>query len=360
MQFTKYRSMPVEAVKEELLNRIAGLLPQFKIKQTTTDWKNYNSFTPDLIVEIELDGIQKTLLIEIKSIGEPKIVKNAIFQLRKFTSETPGVYPVFAAPYISERSRELCIEEGVGYMDLAGNVYLHFNSVLIDKTARDSIKIERGSNRSIFSTKATRVLRVLLENPQDEMKIKDLSQKCDMSPAGVYYVLNELESKGYIERTESKGARLIEPERLLTDWGKNWNVEKSRSVRYFSFARSAQEIIGQIRESADKFGLKYALTGMAGASMVSPFVRFNEVWLYLSEKELEKLVVEMDLRPVDTGANVVVFVPYDKGVFLGERNIKGTRVVSNVQLYIDLYSSPARGEEQAQRILETQLDFRGD
>ena len=105
--------------------------------------------------------------------------------------------------------------------------------------------------------------------------------------------------------------------------------------------------------------LLVSITGMAGASLVSPFVRFTEVWLYL-KGDSEKLVSELDLRPVSSGANVVIFVPYDKGVFMGERKIRGKRVVSDIQLFLDLYKFPARGQEQAERILDTEIKFDGE
>lgn len=355
MKFTKYRSLKESEIKEELLKHLSDLLPDFKIEEVATA-QTSKKMVPDLVLSAEVGKIRKTLLIEIKSIGEPKIAKEAIYHLNRLMDIFPDSYPVFSAPFIGERSREICIEEGIGYIDLTGNAYLKFNTVLVDRISKNSSRIERENARSIFSAKATRVIRKILEIPLVEWRIIDIANACDMSPAGVYYVLNQLENKGYIERTENRKVKVIEPRKLLLDWGINWTVDKSSSEKYFSFSRSVEELIELIAVNAGNLGYDYAFTGMAGASLVSPFVRFTDVWLYLSG-ESKKMVERLDLRPVSTGANVVIFMPYDKGVFMGEREINGKRVVSDVQLFLDLYKYPARGQEQAERILEAQLEF---
>ena len=70
----------------------------------------------------------------------------------------------------------------------------------------------------------------------------------------------------------------------------------------------------------------------------------------------------LNLQPVESGPNVELFVPYDKGVFYKQQAIPSSQhgdipVVSNVQLYMDLFSNPARGEEQAQHLRERKLGY---
>ena len=356
MRLTKYRSMREPEVIQELSRKLGEILPNLRMEETQFEVPIDSTTRADIIIEVSVGNIRKKLLVEVKSIGEPKLAKNAIFQLKRYVKKIPETYPVFAAPYVSERTRQICIQEGVGYLDLSGNAYLQFDSVLIDRVSKNSNKIERSSTRGIFSAKATRVIRALLEKPLENMRVTDIAYKCDMSPAGVYYVLNQLEDKGYIVRTEKKEIKVVEAKRLLLDWANNWKVEKNPAERYFSFARSVDELIDKINSSARELDYKYALTGMAGASLVSPFVRYNDVWLYLSG-DSEKLIKELDLRPVLTGANVVILKPYDKGVFMGEREIRGKNIVSDIQLFLDLYKNPARGEEQAKWILDKKIKF---
>ena len=54
---------------------------------------------------------------------------------------------------------------------------------------------------------------------------------------------------------------------------------------------------------------------------------------------------------MEKGGNVSMVLPYDKGVVYGVNQAGGVNVVSKVQLYIDLFNYPARGEEAAEIVL---------
>lgn len=56
-----------------------------------------------------------------------------------------------------------------------------------------------------------------------------------------------------------------------------------------------------------------------------------------------------------SGANVTLLEPYDAGVLQGLREIGGMNVVSDLQLYLDLRSYGARGEEAARAIFEQRI-----
>jgi hypothetical protein len=49
----------------------------------------------------------------------------------------------------------------------------------------------------------------------------------------------------------------------------------------------------------------------------------------------------------------MVVTPYDEGVFLNPRREQGRTLVCDPQLYVDLYTYPARGREQAEHLLST-------
>lgn len=93
---------------------------------------------------------------------------------------------------------------------------------------------------------------------------------------------------------------------------------------------------------------------------MAPFLRYNLVFLYVQDKT-DDIVKALDLKEVPSGANVVLLEPYDEGVFYGVQEFqrKGQfqnfKVVSDVQLYLDLKSYKERGEEAAEFILTQRL-----
>jgi len=71
------------------------------------------------------------LHIDVKGSGHPKQASQAIYGLKRAAERVlPGrkIYGVFAAPYISPESAKLCLEAGIGYLDLSGNCHLAFGT----------------------------------------------------------------------------------------------------------------------------------------------------------------------------------------------------------------------------------------
>jgi len=111
-----------------------------------------------------------------------------------------------------------------------------------------------------------------------------------------------------------------------------------------------------VKQAADRLGASYAFTIHAGASLIAPFVRFNDVHFYIAS-DPEPWVHELDLHTVEFGGNVHLLRPYDEGVFYRLRFPQGMAVVGNIQLYLDLYRYPARGREQAEFLREKEIGF---
>jgi hypothetical protein len=97
--------------------------------------------------------------------------------------------------------------------------------------------------------------------------------------------------------------------------------------------------------------MMYALTGFSGAARLAPAVRYQRAMVYIEETE-HNIASILDLKRVPSGANVSLLIPYDDGVFYRTREYEGIRIVSPVQLYLDLIGFRGRGEEAANAILE--------
>ncbi|MGI0081545.1 MAG: hypothetical protein ACRECH_18240, partial [Nitrososphaerales archaeon] len=60
----------------------------------------------------------------------------------------------------------------------------------------------------------------------------------------------------------------------------------------------------------------------------------------------------LNLNPIPKDGNVRFVIPYDTEVFYKTQTTRNIKVVSDVQMYVDLYNFPARGQEASGRILE--------
>jgi hypothetical protein len=214
--------------------------------------------------------------------------------------------------------------------------------------------------RNIFSTKASRITRALLVDPYEGWTVEDLSKKARVSLGFTHAVVTSLISQGHVYRDDVHKLEVADPVRLIQRWAAYYNyVSMNTFLNYHSFETDVEVFFSKLKEIGD---LEYALTVLAGAQLVAPYVRPTNVHFYIRHKEeAEPLVERLNLRPTEKGGNVSMVLPYDEGVFYGATKIRGVSVVSKVQLYVDLFNYPARGEEAAEallRILEEQWSSR--
>ena len=310
----------------------------------------------DLLVEVRAGPLEKRLVVEVKRIGEPRFAREAIFQLQAHVKNVPNGYPVLASPYLTESARKMCKEGGVGYFDLAGNVYLRFDNVLVDRTTPLAIRQERKTVRSLSSPKVSQAIRALLSQPKRASGVTELAKASGVSPAQAYKVANLLELKGFARRDPRRKVVLTKPGELLEAWASSLDFKRNRTVPAFALERTPETIMKAIAKAADAGKRRYAFTMFAGASLVAPSTRFYDVTFYIADG-LGWWMDRLDLKEVETGSNLQLVVPRDPGVFTDAQVIRGFSIVSNIQLYADLLTNPARGREQAEIIRRNKIGF---
>jgi len=270
-----------------------------------------------------------------------------------------GAYPVLITTFLSERTREILKKEGMGYLDLAGNCFLKFNNIYIEKIVNENPFAEKRKLKTIFKPVSSRILRALLEESKKKWKILELSKIAKVSLGQTSTVCRRLIDEEYLKKDKDGFYSLSEPGKLLDEWRENYTSRQNEMFAYYSFEQNLTKLIKKVRQVARNEDLNYALTLLCGASLVAPFIRgVSTLQMYLSDSEdLPKWIQLLDLRPVETGSNVSVYVPYDEGVFYKTQKVNGVNVVANIQLYLDLYNYPARGREQSEFLRREKIKF---
>ncbi len=154
-------------------------------------------------------------------------------------------------------------------------------------------------------------------------------------------------------REEGRKVILLKPLELLEEWARNYTYKKNRLFSFYS-GLSEQDLETAVKGECEKGGYRYGLALFSGARRVAPFVRFPRFFSYV-DGPIADIAEVLRLKKVESGANVTLLEPYDAGVFQGLREMGGMNVVSDIQLYLDLRSYGARGEEAAQAILEQRI-----
>ena len=205
--------------------------------------------------------------------------------------------------------------------------------------------------KNIFADKASLVPRKMLKDPERKWVVRDFTDPGGVSLGMSQEVLEAMAKKGYIERIK-KGRDsytiLTNKDQLISDWLKEYHFNLNTIDTYYS---ANKNILNKFRNFLKEN--QYALTLHTGANLITFFVRTEEIFIYMNLKEWEKDILDirqkLDLKELVRGGNIHLIHPfYKNSVFFNTQKIKGYTVVSNLQLYLDLYNFQPRGREQAE------------
>jgi len=307
----------------------------------------------DFIVSVRANGVDRRLLCEVRTSGQPRIARQACLELVDFARSDKKAYPVFIAPYISPAAAMICDQYNVGYLDFAGNCRLAFDKVYIRREGFPNPAVQRRDLRSLYSPKAERVLRVLLTAGKRTWRTQELADEATVSLGQVANVKKLLADREWIDvQPVGFSLRTLESAALplLQEWTANYRASRS-SAREFYSLKSIPEIEASLSEVVGRQPASpIAFTGFSGAARLAPAVRYSRVAAYV-RGDVDALASRLGLKPVSSGANVTLLEPFDEGVFYGMRALEGAPIVSAVQIYLDLMQTRGRGEEAASAIL---------
>ena len=203
---------------------------------------------------------------------------------------------------------------------------------------------------NLYSKKSVDLYRVLLVLYPQSLSLLKLAREAHVSLGTAFNVTKALiNERILIRESDNYELKLMAPFDLLKRWAiVNNFVANTKFIEYYTDEEDISKFIEKFKECNDT---EYAFTGLTGAMLVAPFVRPTNVHVYVkTEDDAKKIAKRLNLMPIEENGNVKFSLPATNGVFYGAREIDGVKVVSDIQLYVDLYNYPARGEEAATEI----------
>lgn len=319
----------------------------------------------DAIVEALIAGRPLQLVVEAKREAFPRDVRETIWQLRNHLAHLADgdreIVPFFVARAISPGARDILREEGVGFYDLGGTLYIPAKQafVYIDRPApRKSRKIFD----SVFQGQKARVVQAVFARRNDWLSVKEIAENTEVSPATASATLSEMERREWVDvegAGPSKLRRLRSPRLLLDAWVKYIADQKPpKFERYYVPGADAEQLAQRLDEACREAGAAYAVTSEAAAQVYAPYLSsISQVRCRIVPGPRQRDVLDiLQARPVSEGWNLGVIETRARGdITVGER-IGGICLAEPLQVYLDLLQGTGRSKEMAAHLRTERLE----
>jgi hypothetical protein len=317
----------------------------------------------DTVLDAEVKGRPVRVFVQGKSAAYPRDVREVVHRLEALRARTGNQRGVlfFVAPSIPESSRALLRQRGIGYWDVSGSLYLDlpWAHYWIDRRPPGP-----GPRRlrSPYRGRSAQVLHALLLEPARAWHVHELAEHAAVAPSTVHEVFTFLEDQLWVEK-QGAGPRAVrvvrEPGALLDAWAETHSLATYAPHRFHRWTQRPDDLLRAVGRALDDAGVDYALTLASGARLVVPCAT-DAGTLHLlvpADADLERAARAAALRPADEGATVTFLATRDRWPLLFRRRVEGVCVASDVQLYLDLSASPARGQEPARHLRAERLGY---
>ncbi len=263
---------------------------------------------------------------------------------------------ILVSPYISDRTAQICEENGIGYFDYAGNCLFVGHSIYLCERGNKNPQPKQYNAVSIFarsSVVSSLILRELFADIDKVWKLKHLAEKVGCSIGQVSKVMGFLVRNAWAKKT-AEGYVFSEPALVLKEWGKAYGGKGILSYSFYSLD-NISVLEGKLRKLKQDMGIDSYLTGISGGVRYAPVVRYSKVHLYMAPEDIQEAARYLGIKEVDSGSNVVIFPLENDSYIKGCRIIAGDMVVSPLQVYLDSLQLKGRGEEMAEAVLKKEI-----
>jgi hypothetical protein len=262
-------------------------------------------------------------------------------------SEEPAL-PLLAVGYLSPRSQEVLINEGVSYVDSTGNLRLSATRPGLFISTAGATKDPWPDDQPLRSLKgrgASRAMRALLDF-RPPYGVRELASRAQVSPATLSRVTDLLERDGVLTKDTRGGVEDLEWAACIRRWSQDYELRRSNAAATYLDPRGLPALEAKL----DRATWRYATTTSLAAQRFAPIAPTRTAVVYVNDA-LEA-ADRLKLRPADAGANVLLVEPYDEVVF--ERTLRrdGLITAAPTQVAVDLLTGPGREPSEGEELLD--------
>lgn len=317
----------------------------------------------DAVVEATVGGELVRLVIEAKRSAFPRDVREALWQLRNYLAHLPSweggqTLPMVIAESISPGAKALLREEGVGYYDTGGSLYVPARRAYLF-VDRPLPKRQARSLGAIFTGRRAQVLHAVWASQGDWFGVHAIAERALVSPTTASETLVALERREWVVARgagPTKERRLADPRALLDSWTSHQLSARPPAWRhYYVPAAKPDDIIRRLDEACDDHDA-YAITGLAAAQAYAPHLTsLTQLHCRIAAGAAETTLEALESRPVREGWNLGVIESKSAGDFAFRERLEPGWFADPLQTYLDLLQTGGRAREMAEHLRAERL-----
>ena len=347
-------------ILKDALNQVRSRLPEaWQLEMLEAE---VPLFGPDALVSLTPpQGDGALLVIEVKRTLVTRDLQPVVEDLTNYASAAQlsdrrrrgQTAPMVIARYLPLPLQNWMTERNIPYADATGNL-----RVALDQPAiflRDVGEAKdpwRGPGRpkgNLTGEPPARVIRALVDY-QPPYSIPKVIELSGASSGATYRVIDFLEDQALIERSP-KG--LIEDVRwrpLLDRWAKDYGFARTNNVRTYLAPRGLEDLRERLASVGTDPALRYVLTGSLASEAWESYAPSRTAMLYATDPTA--LAERLNLREVETGANVLLAQSKYDVVFERRQEFRGAAIAAPSQAAVDLMTGPGRNPVEAEALLD--------
>jgi hypothetical protein len=305
----------------------------------------------DALVEISSpDKVRTRLVTEIRRVVVTRDLRSIVEQLRALIQGRGRSFaPFVVARYLSLSARNWLTEQGVSYADATGNLRITLDSpglFLHDRGAdRDPWRGPGRPRGTLHGEPAARVVRALVDY-RPPILISDLIEISGASTGATYRVVEFLEEEALIEREKRGPIAYVSWRPLIERWSRDYSFQGTNATAPFLQPRGIPVLLHNLTDVK----LRYAVTGSLAAHHRAPYAPARLATIYVTN--IPHFAPTIDLRVVDSGANVLLASAKYSVVFDRLEQVDGIKYAAPSQVAVDLLTGPGRGPAEAEMLMD--------
>lgn len=291
------------------------------------------------------------LLVETKRSIVPRDAERLFSGLGQRLRLLNPSFPVLVvAPWISTRTQEILVSQGINFFDLTGNarIALDYPPIFISSEGktRDPAPLTR-PKASLRGPKAGRLFRFLADVAAP-YGVSQIAVATALAPGYISRLLETLDDEAIVERTPRGQVVSANVGALLRRWAETYDVFKTNSATSFVSPEGPTSLLERLGATKTAGGI--AVTGSFAAVRLAPVAGPALLLAYVNDPGA--FAAQVNLLPAERGANVVLLRPSDMVVWDRTITTNGITYAAVSQVAVDCLTGNGRMPSEGEALVD--------